>query len=345
MKSTRKFLAAALGLGLSATVVAACGGGGGNGADLTVYSGRTQNLVEPIIERFEAETGLDVEVRYSTDSATMALQIGEEGDRSPADVFVSQSPGAMGYLDAADRLLPIDEAALEVVAERFRADDGHWVGTSGRVRVLVYNTNAVTDAADLPTRITDLVAPTYAGEVGLAPENPSFVDFITGMRELVGDAETRAFLDGLADNGARTYANNDAVLAAVARGEVDYGLVNHYYNERAKLEDPEQPTANHLFEAGDPGSMILTTTVGILDTGTDHLDAAQQFVAFLLGAEAQQYFAEETLEYPLRAGVAATIDDLPPLEEIAAPELDLASLGDEFADTRAMIADAGLAQA
>ncbi len=331
--ATVAVLAAAAGL-------AACGGGGG--ADLVVYSGRTQDLIEPLIERFETETGLAVDVRYSTDSASLALQIDAEGDRGTADVFVSQSPGAMGFLDGQGRLVAMPESLLAPVEERFRADDGHWVGLSGRVRVLVYNSNTVTPA-ELPDSVFELNGGRYEDRVGIAPNNPSFIDFVTALRALVGDDRTREFLEGLRDNGVRTYANNDAVLAAVAREEVDLGLINHYYNERAKQEDPEQPTENHLFEAGDPGTLILATTAGILESSDDHRPAAERFVRFLLTKESQEYFARETLEYPLAAGVSPAIDDLPPLGDIAAPDIEFAALGEEFTSTRDLIADSGLA--
>jgi iron(III) transport system substrate-binding protein len=179
--------------------------------------------------------------------------------------------------------------------------------------------------------------------VGIAPNNPSFVDFVTVLRGIVGDERTSAFLERLAANGARPYANNDAVLAAVARDEVEFGLVNHYYNERAKQDDPEQPTENHLFEAGDPGTLILVSTAGILTTGEDHRAAAERFVRFLLSRESQVYFSTETLEYPLASGVEPAIDDLPPLDDIAAPDVDLSALGEAFTTTRDLIEASGLA--
>jgi iron(III) transport system substrate-binding protein len=327
-------------LAVGLATIAGCGGGGG-GVDLTVYSGRNQDLIEPLIQRFERESGLDIEVRYGTDSASMALQIDAEGDRGRADVFLSQSPGAIGFLDAEHHLVSLPTDIIEAVPQRFRAADGHWVGTSARVRVLVYNTDNVTED-ELPGSVFDVIDPRYRGRVGLAPNNPSFIDFITALRELRGDEETGAFLEALENNGARGYSDNSAVLAAVARGEIDFGLVNHYYNERAIREDPDQPTLNHLFAAGDPGSMILMTTVGLLQSGEDHRDAAERFIAFLLSHESQQYFADETLEYPLVADVETSITDLPPLADIQAPTVDLAQQGAKFKSTVDLIADSGL---
>ena len=142
------------------------------------------------------------------------------------------------------------------------------------------------------------------------------------------------------ENGVRTYANNIAIREAVQRGEIDFGLVNHYYNEQAKAEDPGTTTENHFMPASDPGSMILTTAVGIIDT-TDDRELADAFVEFLLGTEAQEYFAEETYEYPLVDGVEPAVD-LPPLESLEAPAVDLSDLGGGLQRTRELIRESGL---
>jgi iron(III) transport system substrate-binding protein len=144
-------------------------------------------------------------------------------------------------------------------------------------------------------------------------------------------------------NDARTYANNIAIVEAVGRGEIRYGIVNHYYNEEVKAEDPSAPSANHLFPNADIGSIILVTAAGVLDTADDPNDA-ERFVEFLLSRPAQQFYAEETLEYPLAAGVEPAVADLPPLEEIESPPLDLSSLGGELARTKELIEQSGLEQ-
>lgn len=343
-----------LGLALAALLVAglaACGddddgsgdGAAGDGAgELTVYSGRSEDLIGPLLDDFEEETGIDVEVLYG-DSADLAVQIDTEGDRSPADVFISQSPGAVGFLDSAGRLTELPADALDLVDERFRGADGDWVGLTGRVRVVVYNTEAV-DETELPDSVFDLVEPQYAGRVGVAPTNGSFQDFVTGMRELVGDDETLEWLEALAANDVRTYPNNDSIRQAAERGEVDFGLINHYYNERAKVEDPGVVTENHLFVANDPGTMILVTAAAILDSA-EATDEAERLVTFLLSSDAQQFFAEETLEYPLASGTEPAVESLPPLAEIATPRLDLDDLGGGLQRTRELIRESGLERA
>ncbi|MCZ7529956.1 MAG: iron ABC transporter substrate-binding protein [Acidimicrobiia bacterium] len=328
-------------LGLLAALVAgfgAAGCTGSSGDTLTVYSGRTENLIGPLLDDFAQETGIDIDVRYGQ-SADLALLIESEGDRSPADVFISQSPGALGFLEADGRLSELSPETLDLVDEQFRDPDGEWVGLSARVRVLVYNTDAVNED-ELPESVFDLVNEEYAGRVGVAPENGSFQDFVSGMRETVGDDETSAWLEGMADNGTQTYANNTAILEAVARGEVDMGLVNHYYNERAKAENPDTPTENYFFPGGDLGTLVLVTGAGIVDTAP-HPDDAEELLAFLLNEESQQFFAAETFEYPLAAGVEPTVD-LPPLAGIDTPPVTLGALGGDLAVTRDMISDSGL---
>lgn len=310
---------------------------GNDGDVLTIYSGRQLDLVGPILERFAEERDVDIEVRDGT-TAELALLIEEEGNRSPADVFLSQSPGAVGYLDGLGRLVELPENVLSAVPEEDRAPDGHWVGVTGRVRTLVFNPDLVAEA-DLPESVLELTDPRYDGLIAVAPTNASFQDFVTGLRAEMGDAETAGFLEGLAANGADTYPNNVAILDAVNRGEVAMGLINHYYWFENGVDDPDQPSRLHFFDNGDLGSMLLVTAATVLDTADDS-DLANELVEFLLSEEAQTYFAEETLEYPLAAGVEP-VDGLFPLDDIVSARLDFATLG-TLDETIAMIDDSGL---
>lgn len=312
----------------------ACGGSGGD--ELVIYSGRTKNLVDPLLQRFSEETGVDIAVKYA-DTAELALLVDQEGDRPVADVFLSQSPGALGFLAREGRLAPLPPDVLDVVDDRFESGQGLWVGTSGRVRTLVYNTDLADD--ELPTSVFDLTDPAYEGQVAVAPTNGSFQDFVTAMRAAVGDDETSAWLEGMVANESPTFANNTAIVQAVARGEVPYGLVNHYYNERQLAEDPGSPTENHFF-SGDVGSIVLVTGVGVV-AGTDDEEDAARLVSFLLSEEAQRFFSEETYEYPLAAGVEP-FHELVPLDEIEVPRVDLDELGGGLERTQELIEASGL---
>jgi iron(III) transport system substrate-binding protein len=228
---------------------------------------------------------------------------------------------------------------LDKVPPQFESNTGEWVGLSGRARTLVYNTEMIDDA-DLPASVLDLTDPRYEGMLGVAPTNGSFQDFVTAMRQATGDDATLAFLTGLRENGAEIYPDNNSIVQAVARGEVALGLVNHYYNVRAKAEDPSLPTENHFFADGDLGNMILVTGVAKV-RDTEQSSDADRLVDFLLSPEAQTYFSEETKEYPLAAGVAPA-PELPPLESIPAPTEDFSSLGDDLEGTTRLIRDSGL---
>lgn len=307
-------------------------------AKLVVYSGRSEELVGPILARFEAATGIETEVRYAGTSE-LAATILEEGDNSPADVFFSQDGGALGALAAEDRLAPLPADVLDAVDPRFRSADGLWVGVSGRARVLAYDTRELSEA-DLPASVLDLADPAWKGRLGWVPTNASFQTFVTAMRRQLGDEATKAWLEAVRANEPRAYEGNSAALQAVAAGEVDAALVNHYYLFQAQREAGDAlPVANHFFTGGDPGALVNVAGVGILSTA-DHPVAADRLVRFLLAEEAQRYFSDETFEYPLVTGIAAD-DRLPPLETIESPNLDLADLAD-LAGTLRLMQEAGV---
>lgn len=338
MARRRSTVGAVLAVALAAggPAVVACSSGGGD--RLVVYSGRTSNLIGPLLEDFADESGISIDVRYD-ESANLALLIDEEGDRTPADVFISQSPGAVGYLDAAGRLAPLDDGLTAMVPEGDAAADAGWVGLSGRVRTLVYNPDLVGEG-ELPDSVLDLTAPEYAGRVALAPTNGSFQDFVTVLRDQLGEEEAAAWLDGMAAGDPPTFDNNTAIVEAVGRGEVPMGLVNHYYAFRAKAEDPDLPVENHYFPDGDLGSTLLVTAASQI-ADTDMPEEATRLIEFLLAAEAQRYFSEETFEYPLADGAEAN-GALPPFEQISKTRVDLDELGGGLEATTAMIDESGL---
>jgi iron(III) transport system substrate-binding protein len=334
----RRAIAVTVLVALGALVGLAAVGCGNDGDPLTVYTGRTESLVGPLLERFEDQTGIAVDVRYG-DTNDLALLIGTEGDRSPADVYWGQSPGATAYLAGRDLLAPLPAATLAAVAPGFGDPDGRWVGVSGRERTLVYDSSAV-EQSELPDSVFDLTQPRYRGRVALAPSNGSFQDFITAMRAISGEEVAERWLRDMVANDARTYANNNAIVEAVGRGEVDLGLVNHYYNYRFLAEDPSLPSRNHQFADGDVGNLVIPSSVSIL-ASSDRQEDARAFVDFLLSEESQAYFADETFEYPLVEGVP-TAAGVPPLSSLRPPAGERADgLGDIDATGR-MIAASGL---
>lgn len=323
--------------------LAACGGAGADdGVDaskLVVYSGRQEQLVGPLIERFEQRSGVDVSVRYGN-TAQLAAQLLEEGDRSDADVFFSQDGGALGALAKGDRLDPLPAPVLDRVPERFRADDGRWVGTSGRARVIVYDPDQVAEA-DVPDSVFELTDPKWKGKVGISPSNASFESFVTAIRVLRGDDAAAEWLRGMKANDVETYDNNVLVLNAAEDGEIALGLINHYYWYEQVAEEglDKVPARLKFLPDGDPGALVNVAGVGVL-RGSDRAEQARRFVEYLLSADAQRYFADETKEYPLVPGTRPPTG-VPPLDELQSPQIDLSDL-DTLDRTLAMIEEAGL---
>jgi iron(III) transport system substrate-binding protein len=334
---------------VSALVLAGCGGDSEPTATptqptpeqgpLTVYSGRSEELVAPVIEQFETSSGVDVEVRYA-DSGQLAAQILEEGDRSPADLFLAQDAGALGAVARAGLAAAVPVDLLDLVPERYRAEDGSWVGVSGRARVIVYDPREVAPD-EVPTSVFDLTNPRWAGEVGVAPANASFQSFVTAMRVLEGEEATRAWLEGLVAGGVEVFEGNTPILDGVDNGVVSIGLINHYYWYRKVAEAGAEavPSRLQFLSGGDPGALVNVAGAQVL-AGSDQTEQAEELLAFLLSEQAQRYFAEETLEYPLVEGVEPAAD-LPALSSLEPPDIDLSDL-ESLDETITLLEEVGL---
>jgi iron(III) transport system substrate-binding protein len=292
---------------------------------LTIYSGREERLVKPLFERFTQDTGIQLEVRYAS-SAQLAATILEEGSGSPADVFFSQESGLLGLVAREGILKVLPASTLAKVPQRFRAPGKRWVGTSGRARVIAYNTDELT-RAQLPKSTWELTKPAWKGKIGIAPTNASFQAFVAVMRILHGEDRTRDWLLGVKANSPKFYTGNTQVVQAVARGEVQLGLVNHYYLHNLRVQTPTMPVENHFLGKGDPGALVNAAGVGIL-VSSERQAAAQRFVDYLLSPWAQRFIARGPggAEYPLIRGVTPR-PGLPKLGEIRGPTVNLGRLG------------------
>ncbi|MBE9190866.1 iron ABC transporter substrate-binding protein [Gloeocapsopsis crepidinum LEGE 06123] len=292
--------------------------------ELVIYSGRNEELIGQLIEQFRQETGANVQVRYG-DTAELAATILEEGNNSPADVFFGQDAGALGALQQEGRTAQLPESLLNQVNSRYRSPEGQWIGITGRVRTVDYNTNLV-QPGELPQSIFGFTEPTWRGRIGWAPTNGSFQAFVTALRVSQGEEQARKWLEGIRANEPRTFSNNTAILEGLTRGEVAVGFVNHYYLERIKQENPQVPVEHHF--TNDVGSLVNVAGVAILNSAR-HPNIAQRFVEYLLSSDAQNYFATETREYPLASGVTPQ-GELVSLNQIESqtPEIDLSNLRD-----------------
>ncbi len=301
---------------------------------LIIYSGRSEELVRPLIELFEEEFGIEVDVRYagSTDLAATLLQ---EGENSEADVFYAQDPASLGSVTAL--MSPLESSILENVDPRFADKDGRWVGTSGRVRTFIYNTG--TDIP-LPQTIDEVTDTAWASRLGVAPTNGSFLAFVSAMILERGEDATLDWLRALAANDPQEFESNTPIVAAADSGEIDGGLVNHYYLLRLRAEGEGNNSENHFIPAGDVGSLVMPAGAGVLSS-TDQPNAATEFIEYLLSPPAQEYFATETYEFPLIDGVDPA-PGLPGIDEIVAPDIDLSRLAEVLDDATRLVAEAGL---
>lgn len=290
---------------------------------LTVYSGRAESLVAPIIDQFSKATGVKVQVRYGGTSE-LAATIMEEGQNSPADIFYAQDPAGLGAISP--RFAALSDDLLAGVKPQFRAADGKWVGISGRARVVVYNTQKLSEA-DLPDDMWDFTDAKWKGRLGWAPTNGSFQAMVTAMQALWGDAKVKQWLTAMQANDPKVYSNNTGIVTAVGNGEVDAGFVNHYYLFSFLQQQGESyPARNYHVRGGGPGAVILVSGAGMLETSKNK-EVAERFLSFMLSPVAQQYFAGKTYEYPVIDGVA-THRALKPLAEINAPQISMSQMAD-----------------
>lgn len=332
---------------LAVAGLAACGGReeeslSRDDSQLTIYSGRDKDFVEPLIDEFKkSQPNVDVRVRYG-DGAELAATIREEGDRSPADMFFSQDAGALGALQSAGLLAPLPQATLERVDSEYRSENGDWVGTSGRARVLGYDKRKHQEAT-LPKSVFDLTEPEWRGKVGWAPTNASFQAFVTAMRKVEGEQRTREWLEAMQANDTQAYEKNTLIRDAIADGEIEAGLLNHYYVLEAEREaaaaGETYPVGLHFFPGGDVGSLVNVAGAGVLRSAARPQDA-RAFVDFLLSDQVQGEIAGESGEYPLVDGASAD-PSLPPLDEIEQPDIDLADLAD-LQSTLELLQDTGV---
>jgi iron(III) transport system substrate-binding protein len=305
--------------------------------ELTIYSGRGEALIGPVIKQFEAETGIKANVRYAG-TAELATLLQEEGDKSPADVFWAQDGGALGAIAPLFADLPAD--VNEGVAEVFRNVNNKWAPTSGRSRVLVYSSERV-QAADLPASINDLTNEKYKGKVAWAPTNGSFQAFVTAFRVAHGDEATKKWLEGMIANDTKVYKNNGSQIEGIANGEIDYGLINNYYLGRYTSTDPKYPVAMAHFEAGDIGNLLNVAGAGIVKS-SDNQENARKFIDYLLSPAAQQYITLEGNEYPVVPGliVNSTLESFATIQEIS-PKIDIDQISD-LEGTLALLREVGL---
>jgi iron(III) transport system substrate-binding protein len=290
---------------------------------ITLYSGRIPAAIGPAVDMYEAKENLDVQVRFA-ETADLAATLVEEGDASPADVFFAQEPGAIAAVAEAGLLTELPQDIVDSVPARFRDPEGRWVGVTGRARVIAYNRDVVKES-ELPPSPFGLTDPKWEGRVGWSPATSSMQEYVTALRAKYGDERTKQWLEEMVDNGAVAFPDNVTIRDAVANGEIDVGLINHYYVAQGIAEGgPDYPVAVY-FPPGGLGSLMLLTSVGVLES-SDRKGEAFDFVRSLLGDQSQTFFTNSSKEYPLARGVQPDPSLSVPIAEIPVSDADLVDL-------------------
>ena len=311
-------------IALFATLLTGCSSSDEQATDvteLTVYSGRSEEFIAPFFAQWEAQSGIKLNIRYG-DSAELAAQILEEGSNSPADLFLAQDAGSLGAVAQAGLFTQLSDQIASAIPAKYVAANRNWVGVTGRVRVFAYAPDRV---KVLPTSVTDLTRGEYKDQIGIAPTNASFQAFLTALIEKQGADFAKSWLKGLQDNGVKIYAKNSAIVEAIDKGEISIGLVNHYYIwEVSEGLGRAINVKNGFFAPGDLGNLINVSGAGVLASSKKYA-AAEDLINFLTSAASQTKFVSDTHEYSLIEGAAAPTD-VPALDQIGAPAVDLNTL-------------------
>ena len=303
-------------MGLAAFFLTSCGETTDD--ELVVYSGRSQGLVDPLVEDFKEHTGINIEVRYGNDAELLAV-MSEEGDQSPADIYWANSTGALANASQGGKLVELPDSLTSKPAS-YTSSSGEWIPVTVRFRTLAYNSNEV-NPDNLPESVINLPEmDQFNGRIGWTPTYSSFYDFMTSMRLIEGEDVAAEWIEGMKALSPKAYSSNTPMLQALAGGEIDIALTNHYYILRIKYGseggeyadtdsdsdtsmgggglDSDAPVETYHFTSGDVGNLGMVTGAAQLAT-SDKAEQAQQFLSFLLSQQAQKFAAESVHEYPV----------------------------------------------
>jgi iron(III) transport system substrate-binding protein len=292
--------------------------------ELLIYNAQHESLTKEWIDAFTEETGIKVTYRQGGDTE-LGNQLVAEGNASPADVFLTENSPAMAAVEKAGLFADLDSATLDQVPAQYRPATGKWTGVAARSTVFVYNTSKLRPE-QLPQSLLDLQKPEWKGRWGAPPTKADFQAIVAALLQLEGEAETSKWLAAM-KSGATLYSDNIATLKAVNAGEVDGGVIYHYYwfRDQAKTKEMSANTALHYFKNSDPGAFVSLSGGGVLESSKKK-DQAQQFIKFITGKKGQEVLENGTsFEYPVASGVPAN-SALPPLDSLQAPAVDPSTL-------------------
>ncbi|MFH5207981.1 iron ABC transporter substrate-binding protein [Antrihabitans sp. NCIMB 15449] len=325
MPALWKKVAVAMSVALGVTAVVGCSDDTSENSNaILVYNAQHESLTKEWVEAFTKETGIEVEVRKGGDTE-LGNQLVAEGERSPADVFLTENSPAMTLVENSGLFTDVDAATLEQVPEQYRPSTGKWVGIAGRSTTFVYNPEKLTPE-QLPRSIMDLADPSWQGRWAAAPSGADFQAIVSAILELKGEAATLDWLKAMKAN-ADIRKNNIAVMQATNAGEIPGGIMYHYYwyQDQAKTKENSGNTALHFFRNQDPGAFVSISGGGVLKSSKKQ-ENAQAFLRFITGKAGQEVLQKGTsFEYPVASGIAAN-PALVPLTDLAPPVVDPAKL-------------------
>jgi iron(III) transport system substrate-binding protein len=266
---------------------------------LIVYSGRSESMVSELFQMAEEDLGFTIDVQYG-DTSNMVTKLLTEGDQSPADMIFAQSSGYLGALAKQDRLETLPDELLNSMEDKFRDDGKKWIGISGRLRVLVYDSSKI-KVSDMPNSLKDLSDPIWKDRIGWAPNNGSFQAHVSALRHIWGEEETQKWLQGVKANNPKVYPKNAPQVKSVDEGKLEIGWVNHYYLHQ--LDKEETHAKNYSFPIQDGGNIMMLAGMGIRK-GSQKTKEANQLLQWMISEKAQEYFAKHNFEYPTIHGIA-----------------------------------------
>jgi iron(III) transport system substrate-binding protein len=308
--------------------VAGCSSSSSSARSITLYSGQHEQTTIALVAAFQAQTGIHVNLR-SDDEDVLAQQIETEGSSSPADVFYTENSPPLEALQGKGLLAPVSSSALAAVPSQYNSPQGDWLGLSARVSVLVYNTSDL-PSSQVPTSVLDLAKPQWRGKLGIAPGETDFQPIVTSVARAYGMSAALTWLKGVKSNGAaHNYPDNETLVSEVNGGQVQLGLIDHYYwyRLRQELGAAKMHSAVAYFAPQDPGYVVDVSGAGVLKSSR-HQAEAQQFLAFLVSAPGEHIIAtSDSWEYPLGSAVAAN-PALKPFSSLQPNSITIADLGD-----------------
>jgi iron(III) transport system substrate-binding protein len=320
-----------LGALLAAGLLAACGSASGatpGAGSITLYSGQHEQTTQSLVDAFEQQTGIKVNVRYN-DEDSFADEIVAEESHPVADVFYTENSPALEYLQDKGLLASVDPSTLAKTAAKYNSPQGDWVGVSARVSVLIYNPSMIS-ASQLPTSVLQLANPKYKGKLAFAAGETDFQPVVTSVARTYGDAEASSWLNGIKENaGSHIYPDNETIADEVNRGAVAFGVVNQYYWYRMKAELGASNVHSKItyFAPHDPGYVVDVSGAAILKSSKNKADA-QKFLAFIVSKTGQEIIAHSiSYEYPLDDGVTTAAPETP-FNQLQPTSISIAELGD-----------------